>query len=157
MLTINVYKTSDYNVAGRCQHKDKKVGDSFGLAASGGTGALAPDRFKILSVKTGGAQGNSIELEDTFAKTEADKQKTLSAGRKNVLHLRDTQVSFRVTAGPEKGKEIAHVQLGESFEVPGYPGTTCTLISTAKSEIKVKIGEQEFKIEQENPAPKEKK
>ena len=159
-IVINIYKgalkgTASLSTLPRiAQAKDKKVDDAFGLSDAAGNSALAKDRFKISAVTDDG-----IEVEDTRARTEEGRKFTLAKGAKNARAIRDVEVTLRVTAGADKGKEIDHaVQVGETFSIPGFPGTECTLISAGgKDDIRVKVGEKEVRIPSESAPSKGKK
>lgn len=155
LFVVNSFKNDEDN---RYQIKDLKPGDSFGLEAAAGEGSLAKDRFKIDSFKSGGADGNSIELIDTYAKSDSAKRITLAVGRSKKVKVRDVEVSLRMTAGSQKGKELSRpIQLGETFDVPGFEGVSATLVSTAKNDVRIKIGDKEVKIDHETSASEQKK
>lgn len=159
-IVINIYKGALKNGAVLAslprigQVKDKKAEDTFGLSEATGNTALAKDRFKISAIGTDG-----IEIEDTRARTDEGRKFTLGKGAKNAYAIRDVEVTLRVTAGSEKGKEVDHaVQVGETFSVPGFPGTECTLLSAgSKDDVRIKVGDKEVRILSESGTSKAKK
>lgn len=152
-IVINIYK--DNIKSPRIgQAKVKKEGDSFGFSDRATKGAQSNTRFKVVSISGEGDEVSSIEVEDTYTKQESAKKFVLRPGKKdeNTHSVRDTEATFRMTAGSSKGKDLGRsIQQGETFEVPGFAGVTCTLISCSKSGIKVKIGDSEVKIDRETP------
>lgn len=137
------------------RHKDKKEGDSFGISEDS-KGASAKDRFKIVSA-TKTAEGECIQIEDSYARVPANKTFVVYKGKDKAHVVSDVSVSFRVTAGPEKGKELDHIQLGESFAVPGFKDTTATLAAASKEGVKVMIGDKEIAVSRDSSAQKPKK
>lgn len=132
------------------QARGLQEGAVFGLnRAEAKPGAFANDRFKILSTKGEDAAGKFIEVEDSFSKVSAQRVFKLHAGSKDEqMHaVDDITVTFRMTAGAEKDKELpAPVQLGETFQVPGFPGVSCTLVKATPKDIRVMVGDKEFKV-----------
>lgn len=162
-IVINIYKgaakgsVTVASLTRTSQVKNLKKDDTFGLSDAA-DGSLAKNRFKIVSIKTGSADGDSIEVEDTRSRTDAGRFFTLAKGAKNAHPITDVEVTLRMTAGSAKGKEIDHpVQVGETFSVPGFTGTECTLVSAGRDEIGIKVGDKEVKIQRESTPSKAKK
>lgn len=154
-IYISLYEGK--TTSGQPRKEKKKVGDTFGFSDAAGKGLNAKDRFKILSVGKD-AQGDYVEIEDTFVAIEENKKFSLHMGSSNAHRINDSEATLLLTAGSEKGKELDHnIQLGESFSVPGFPGVTCTLVQNKKTDIRIKSGEQEIKIDLVPPAQNEKK
>lgn len=144
------------------QAKELKEGSTFGLnQAESKPGAFAKDRFKIVSANGSDDLGKFIEVEDTYAKAPEQRVfKLRPGGKDNQMHaVDDIVVTFRMTAGAGKDKELkAPIQLGESFEVPGFPGVTCTLVKATPKDIRVKVGDNEYRVANDkNTANKETK
>lgn len=135
------------------QAKGLSEGAVFGLnQAEAKPGSFAKDRFKIVSTKGEDATSKFIEVEDTYSKVPEQRVFKLRPGSKDdQMHaVDDITVTFRMTAGAEKDKELkAPVQLGETFEVPGFPGVTCTLVKATAKDVRVKVGENEFRVQNE--------
>ncbi len=134
---INVF-TEDNNR--KIQHKELKVGSSFGLGDAD-AGALAKNRFKITAMdkkEVNGMTENFIHVEDSFTAEDAGKEFDLIAGSRQRRTIRDVSVRFRMTAGPEKGKEFV-VRLGEQVAVPGFPKTTIKLVDAGKKKEPAKV------------------
>ncbi len=136
-VNINVF-TGDNNR--KLQHKELKVGDSFGLGEAN-DGPLSKTRFKIVSLdkkEVDGMAENFIRVEDSFTAEETNKEFDLFAGSRQRRTIRDTNVKFRMTAGPEKGKEFT-VRLGEQVAVPGFPNTVIRLVDAGKKKGPAKV------------------
>ncbi len=134
---INVF-TEDNNR--KLQHKELKVGSSFGLGEANG-GPLGKERFKITSLdkkEVDGMTENFVHVEDSFTAEETNKEFDLFAGSRQRRTIRDTNVKFRMTAGPEKGKEFT-LRLGEQIAVPGFPNTTIKLVEAGKKKAPAKV------------------
>lgn len=135
------------------QVKDLTKESSFGLSQKQDNSALSKNRFKITGVTADG-----IEVEDTRARLAEERTFTLQKGAKNARPIRDVEVTLRVTAGSAMGKEIDHaVQVGETFAVPGFPGTECTLESSSAKGAKIKVGDHSIQIQNESAPSKAKK
>ncbi len=134
---INVF-TEDNNR--KLQHKELKVGATFGLGEAN-SGPLGKNRFKIVSMdkkEVDGMTENFIRVEDSFTAEESSKEFDLTAGSRQRRTVRDTSVKFRMTAGPEKGKEFT-LRLGEQIDVPGFPKTTIKLVDAGKKKGPAKV------------------
>ena len=81
---------------------------------------------------------NFIRVEDSFTAEESSKEFDLTAGSRQRRTVRDTSVKFRMTAGPEKGKEFT-LRLGEQIDVPGFPKTTIKLVDAGKKKGPAKV------------------
>lgn len=156
-VVINSYKDKELSYDGRYQLKELKVGDTFGLEAGDGKGTLGKDRFKVVAIHTGDVGVTGVDIEDTYTKLEAAKTFTIQTGKPKAHKVDDTSVELVVTAGAAKGKQVDHpVQVGETFSVPGFSGTECTLVAATKKEIRIKVGEHEVRILSETTPSKEK-
>lgn len=150
-ININVYdgKGANRNPVRLLQHKELKEGDTFGLG-SASKGNMAKTRFKVLS-KNEDETGKYIEVEDTYTAQEGAKVFKLRPGSKpELMHaLDDVTVTFRMTAGSQKDKNVSgSVQPGQTFEVPGFKGTMCTLVKSAKRDMRVDVGDDKnIKVE----------
>ncbi len=131
--SVNVNIFSGDGVNRILQHKELKVGSTFGLGDTN-AGPLGKNRFKITAIDKKDVNGmteNFIHVEDSYTAEDAKKEFDLAAGSNKRHTISDTSVKFRMTAGPEKGKEFT-VRLGEQVEVPGFSGTTLQLVDPGK-------------------------
>lgn len=131
------------------QAKTLQEGSTFGLGKDAAPGPMNKDRFKVVSTKGEENGSKFIEIEDTYAKVPSQRVFKLRPGSKDdQMHaIDDVVVNFRMTAGPDKDKTLkTPVQLGETFEVPGFPGVTCTVVKATSRDVRVMIGESEFRI-----------
>lgn len=155
-IVVNIYKGGERIL----QAKDLKPGSSFGLSTGADDSVKSANRFKILSAKSS-SEGNMIEVEDTYTKNEAAKNFTIFSGKTKKVAREDIFATLSMTAGSAKGKTLDHpIQVGESFAVPGFEGTTATLTACSAKEVSIKVGDVVVNIkrmEREKPAPKDKK
>ena len=123
------------------QHKELTAGKHFGFGDAA-SGPMGKNRFTLEKIdKTTEQDGIStyyVHVSDAYTTLSDGKQFDLKAGSRNRRTVRDISVKFRVTAGPEKGKELT-VQLGQQFEVPGFKGTTCEVKDAGKKKTQVKV------------------
>lgn len=141
------------------QVKDLKPESTFGFSDAADSSSLSKTRFKVLSATAPNGIGSEcIEVEDTGSFKESARRFILAKGAKNAHSINDVEVTLRVTAGSAKGQLIDHaIKPGETFSVPGFPGTECTLISATKDGARIKVGEAEVKIDPESAPAKAKK
>lgn len=132
--------------------RNLKEGLSFGLTADKTIGAESKTRFRIVSTSGKDEKGPYAEIEDTVTKVESAKKFQLRPGSKPDVMRRvdDAQVTFVVTAGVEKGKEIQNIQVGQTFSIPGFENTECTLIEAKRDKVVVKVGEKTYNVEVKN-------
>lgn len=134
------------------QAKGLAEGATFGLTADAKSGPNAANRFKVVSTKGEDSVGKYIEIEDSYAKVPSQRVFKLRPGSKDdQMHaVDDITVNFRMIAGAEKDKELSSpIQLGETFDVPGFAGVTCTLVKATAKDIRVKVGDKEIKVQNE--------
>ena len=146
------------------QDKPLEAGSSFGYDPAG-KGANAPTRFRIITANGEAEEermGMSskykyIEIEDTYTKVADQRVFRLRSGTNQKHAVEDVNAKFRMTAGPESGKEF-QMQRGEEVDVPGFPGTKCKLVdaSFGKKDVKdakILVNGHEFTLEkQKKPA-----
>ncbi len=137
-VTIFIYSDSEQRIA---SHKEKKPGETFGLGGAA-SGPLAKDRFTIEKIDKkpdkSGNTTNFIHVKDAYTELSSAKEFDLMTGRKNRHTVCDNAFKFRVTAGPEKGKELT-VQLGQQFDVPGFKDTHCVVTDVGKRKEQPKV------------------
>lgn len=142
----------------RSEKWDIKEGDTFGLSSSADSGSLSKSRFKV-TAQGEDANGKYLEIEDSYAKVEADKKFKLYPGASKKRDVSDISVVFRMTAGEGKDKPIKEpVQLGEEFAVPGFAGVKCTLSKATAKNVVVSVAglDQPIKVKKQAPQPKNK-
>lgn len=135
------------------QRKGLKVGDTFGFGENAAPGPDSSGRFKVVAE---GAEGDKkyIEIEDTYTKLGSAKSFKIFPGTKEGARgdVSDVTVHLRMTAGPQKseepikdadGKAARKFQLGETFDVPGFPNVKCTIETASKNSVSIKIDGKE--------------
>ena len=135
------------------QRKGLKVGDTFGFGEADAPGPDSKNRFKVVAE---GADGDKkyIEIEDSYTKVDSAKSFKIFPGTKEGVRgdVSDVTVQLRLTAGPQKsdepikdadGKAPRKFQLGETFDVPGFAGVTCTIVKAGKNAVSVKVDGKE--------------
>ena len=137
-VNINIFSDNGQRIL---QHKEKKPGETFGLGDAE-KGPMAKNRFTIEKIdkKTdeSGNTANLIHVKDAYTELASAKEFDLVAGSRNRRSVRDVTLKFRVTAGPEKGKELT-VQLGQQFDVPGFKDTHCVVTDAGKKKTQAKV------------------
>ncbi len=128
------------------RHEALKPGAKFGLGEEA-RGPMGKERFTLEKVDTVtddvGMEVHVAHIRDSYTRLGDAAEFDLKEGSRARRDVRDTLIKFRVVAGPMKGKPEAEVsvQLGESFEVPGFTGVQCrfTDASGKKTQVKVKV------------------
>lgn len=157
-VTINILSSNEQRIA---SHKEKKPGETFGLGEEA-SGPMAKDRFTIEKIdKKSDESGNTtnfVHVKDAYTEVSSAKEFDLMAGSRNRHTVRDITLKFRVTAGPEKGKELT-VQLGQQFDVPGFKDTHCVVTDAGKKKTQAKVsvnGGSEMSVSADDSTPPEK-
>lgn len=147
-IVVNVYNVRGNDMARYDKWDLKEDGEAFGFDRSAEKGALAKERFKLVSRGKDDA-GKYIEIEDTYAISDAEKRFKLYPGEKNKHEVQDITVTLVMTAGAEKGKEMKDVRLGETFDVPGFDGVKCTLTKAKPKNMTITVSgsDQPVKID----------
>lgn len=139
-VTIYIY-IGNSNSNNRIATHKKKPGETFGLGEAA-SGPLAKDRFTIEKIDKkpdkSGNTTNFVHVKDAYTELSSAKEFDLMTGSKNRHTVRDVELTFRVTAGPEKGKELT-VQLGQQFDVPGFKDTHCVVTDVGKRKEQPKV------------------
>lgn len=146
VITVRAENASDVRNTGM------KEGAEFGLTLGEGSDRESKKRFKVVSIKGSDDKGPFADIEDTYTKNEAARKFIIRPGSKaeNMHELVDTEVTFVLTAGSKKGTEVPGIQVGQSFAVPGFEGTECTLVEAKRGNVVVKVGEKTFKVPQKS-------
>ncbi len=157
-VTINILSSNEQRIA---SHKEKKPGETFGLGEEA-SGPMAKNRFTIEKIdKKSDESGNTtnfVHVKDAYTEVSSAKEFDLMAGSRNRHTVRDITLKFRVTAGPEKGKELT-VQLGQQFDVPGFKDTHCVVTDAGKKKTQAKVsvnGGSEMSVSADDSTPPEK-
>lgn len=158
-IAISIYEGAGSTMKQpRSEKWDVNVGDSFGLSRAADKGALAKNRFKVLS--QGEENGSKyIEIEDTFTKLEQGKTFKLFPGESKKHEVSDVAVTLIMTAGSQKGSALKQpVQQGENFDVPGFDGVKCTLTKASPKNVLITVDgiEEPIKLKKLPTPPKNK-
>ena len=138
--TVTIYIGNPRDNRRIATHK-KKPGETFGLGEAA-SGPLAKDRFTIEKIDKkpdkSGNTTNFIHVKDAYTELSSAKEFDVVVGNKNRHTVRDIELTLRVTAGPEKGKELT-VQMGQQFDVPGFKDTHCVVTDAGKRKDQPKV------------------
>lgn len=137
---VNITVLSDAGVR-MLQHKELKVGDKLGLGDAP-SGPLGKDRFEVVAINSEsndfGMPSYSVTLKDNYTAVDDEKQIKISSGSKGRHSVQDVSVKLRLTAGPDKGKEVT-ARLGEEIAIPGFTGIRAKITSAGKKKTQVKV------------------
>lgn len=137
-VTIKVFAKKNDAQPIKALTKEVKVGECFGVSEA------EPNRYKLVSIKTG-SDGGITTLDTVNPKKGEEEGFFIGHGKKNRKKISDTKVTLQTTAGSKKGENF-EVLLGATFSLPGEEKTKCTLVNTnddGSTQIKIEGVESE--------------
>lgn len=146
------------------RHEALKPGDKFGFGDEA-SGPMGKERFTLEKIDTvtddTGVEAHLVHIRDSYTRLSDATEFDLKEGSRARREVRDTQLKFRVIAGPMKGKPEAEIsaQLGETFEIPGFAEVQCQFSEAGdkKTPPKVKVnGDKEYAVPSAEPVPPKK-